>query len=70
MHKHVRAVSMHVAYIPRSFVVYALIQHVDSEIAAADWFAEETRGCFQRWGPRLRNTYMDALSGVLKISQV
>ena len=56
---------MHVAYIRRSSAVCAIILRVDSEIAAADWSAEETRGSCQRWVPRICNTDMDALSYVI-----
>ena len=48
--------SMHEAYVRRLAVVCALILHVDSEIAAADWFAE-ARGFCRRLKPRIRNTY-------------
>ena len=65
MHKYVCAPSTHVVYIRRSSAVCTLILHVDSEITAADWSVEETRGSCQRWGSRLRNTDMDALSCVI-----
>ena len=52
-------------YIQRSSAVCTLILHVGSEIAAADWSAEETRGSCQRWGPRIRDTDMGALSYVI-----
>ena len=55
---------MRVANIRRSSVVCTLILYVDSEIAAADW-SVETKGSCRRWGPRTRNTDMDALSDVI-----
>ena len=56
---------MHMAYIQRSSAVYTLILRVDSELAAADRFVEETRGPCQHWWPRIRNTEMDALVYVI-----
>ena len=42
-----------------------LIMRVDSEIAAADWSAEETRGSCRCWGPRICNTDKDVLSYII-----
>ena len=65
MDKRVHAYSTHVVYIRRLSGVSTLILSVDSEITAADWSAEETKGSRQRWGPRIRNTDMDVLPYVI-----
>ena len=57
-------------YIQRSSGVSTLILSVDSEIAAADWSAEETKGSRQRWGPRIRNTDMDVLPYVISSARL
>ena len=60
MYKRVRLLSTHMVYILRLSAVCALIVLcVDSEIAAADCSAEDTRGS------RIRNTDMDALSYII-----
>ena len=56
--------SIRVAHIRKSSVVCALILYVDSEIAAADW-SVDTKGSCRGWGPRTRNTDLDALSDVI-----
>ena len=68
MHKHVRALSTHVAYIRRLSAVCAIILCVGSEIAA-DWSAEETRGSCQCWGPRIYNSEIDVLSTLSQVCE-
>ena len=65
VHNHIHTHSTHMAYIQRLSDVCALILRVDSEIAAADWSVEETRGYCQRLRPRTCNTDMYALSYII-----